>query len=168
MMITSTTPGETPMPVARSLIITAMLALAGCAARPPAPLTQPATDAVAAVAAAWLDAAGRRDADAVAALYTPDALLMSPNRPIVSGREGVRDWFAALPNFTRMTTTLAEVEGRDDLAVARSTFAMTLELPGRPPINERGKILQVLRRQPDGRWLIWRESFSSDTPRPPG
>jgi ketosteroid isomerase-like protein len=42
---------------------------------------------------------------------------------------------------------------------------MTLELPGIPPIEERGKILQVLRQQPDGRWLIWRESFSADTPR---
>jgi uncharacterized protein (TIGR02246 family) len=156
------------MPVAMTLIITALLALVGCAAGPPAPLPATETAAVGRVAAEWLAAAARKDADAVAALYTPDALLMSPNRPVISGREGVRDWFAALPDFTRMATTLVEVEGRGDLAVTRSTFAMTLELPGRPAINERGKILQVLRRQPDGRWLIWRESFSSDTPRPAG
>jgi uncharacterized protein (TIGR02246 family) len=139
--------------------------LSGCAAIAPVSVSR---EAVAPVAEAWLEAAARKDADGVAALYTTDALLLGPNRPAVSGRDGIRDWFAALPNFTRMTTTLAEVEGRGDLAVARYTFAMTLELPGRPPIEERGKILQVLRRQPDGRWLIWRESFNADTPRPPG
>lgn len=139
--------------------------LAACATTAPAPVGR---DAIAPVAEAWLEAAGRKDADGIAALYATDALLLGPNRPAVSGRDGIRAWFVALPNFTRMATTLAEVEGRGDLAVARYTFAMTLELPGVPPIEERGKILQVLRQQPDGRWLIWRESFSSDSPRPPG
>lgn len=138
--------------------------LAGCATMAPAPVTR-AT--IAPVAEAWLGAAARKDADGVAALYTTDAMLLGPNRPAVSGRDGIRAWFVALPNFTRMATTLAEVEGRGDLAVARYTFEMTLELPGIPPIEERGKILQVLRQQPDGRWLIWRESFSADTPRSP-
>lgn len=136
--------------------------LAGCATTAPAPVDR---EAIAPVAEAWLEAAGRKDADGIAALYTADALMLGPNRPAVSGRDGIRAWFVALPNFTRMATTLAEVEGRGDLAVARYTFEMTLELPGIPPIEERGKILQVLRQQPDGRWLIWRESFSSDTPR---
>jgi uncharacterized protein (TIGR02246 family) len=138
--------------------------LAGCATTTPAPVDRAA---VAPVAAAWLEAADRKDADGVAALYTTDAMLLGPNRPAVVGRDGIRAWFVALPNFTRMATTLAEVEGRGDLAVARYTFEMTLELPGIPPIEERGKILQVLRQQPDGRWLIWRESFSADTPRGP-
>ena len=142
------------------------MVLGGCTLGGNRPLTGAEADAIARVASAWLEAAARKDADGIAALYTPDALLLGPNRPAVSGRDGIRAWFAALPDFARMATTLAEVEGRGDLAVARSTFAMTLALPGRPPIEERGKILQVLRRQPDGSWLIWRESFSSDTPRP--
>jgi uncharacterized protein (TIGR02246 family) len=148
---------------ATALAVTAGL-LAACATTPPAPVGR---EAIAPVAEAWLAAAGRKDAEGVAALYTTDAMLLGPNRPAVIGRDGIRDWFVALPNFTRMATTLAEVDGRGDLAVARYTFAMTLELPGIPPIEERGKILQVLRQQPDGRWLIWRESFSADTPRGP-
>jgi uncharacterized protein (TIGR02246 family) len=147
------------------LVTMAGLLLAACASTAPAPVGR---EAIAPVAEAWLEAAGRKDADGIAALYTTDALMLGPNRPAVSGRDGIRAWFVALPNFTRMATTLAEVEGRGDLAVARYTFEMTLELPGIPPIEERGKILQVLRQQPDGRWLIWRESFSADTSRQPG
>jgi uncharacterized protein (TIGR02246 family) len=151
----------------RLLALAAAAWLAGCAGSAATGLAPADRAAITGVAAAWLDAAARNDATAVAALYTPDALLLSPNRPAIAGRDGIRAWFAALPRFARMTTDLAEVDGRGDLAVARATFAMTLALPGRPPVEERGKILQVLRRQPDGRWLIWRESFSSDTPRPP-
>jgi uncharacterized protein (TIGR02246 family) len=140
---------------------------AGGALRPPAARAPADRAAIVGVAEAWMAAAARRDADAIAGLYTADALLLPPNRPAVSGRDGIRAWFLALPAFSRMATDTVEIDGRADLAVARATFAMTLPLPGQPAIEERGKILQVLRRQPDGRWLIWRESFSSDTPRPP-
>ena len=141
------------------------LALTACATRPAGGLSAADEGAIEDVSRAWLAAAARKDADGVAALYTEDAMVMSPNQPVISSRPGVRDWFAALPNFTSMSTTVAEIEGRDDLAMTRLTFEMTLEIPNRPLIRERGKILQVLRRQADGRWLIWRESFSSDSPR---
>lgn len=153
--------------MSRLAAVVVLLALAACAHQPTAGLAPADSAAIVGVAEAWMAAAARRDADAIAALYTPDALLLSPNRPVISGRDGIRAWFLALPAFSKMATDTVEVEGRADLAVARATFAMTLPLPGRPAIEERGKILQVLRRQPDGRWLIWRESFSSDTPRPP-
>jgi uncharacterized protein (TIGR02246 family) len=153
------------MPRHTALLIVLSLTLTACATRPTGGLSAADTAAIEGVSSAWLAAAARKDADAVARLYAEDAAVMSPNRPIISNRPGVRDWFAGLPNFASMSTSVAEIEGRNDLAMARLAFVMTLQIPGRPLIEERGKILQVLRRQPDGSWLIWRESFSSDSPR---
>tara|TARA_R110002126_G_scaffold23659_1_gene82780 strand:+ start:402 stop:848 length:447 start_codon:yes stop_codon:yes gene_type:complete len=51
-----------------------------------APLTNP-RDAVAAMIAA----VEARDANAIAALYAPDAIILGASRPVVAGREAIRD-----------------------------------------------------------------------------
>ena len=67
-----------------------------------------------------------------------------------------------------MDSTVTEITGGGDVALVRGHFEMTLALPGAAaPIEERGKFLDGWRRQPDGRWLIWRSSFSANHPRPP-
>ena len=57
------------------------------------------------------------------------------------------------------------VEGREDLAYVLGTYTMTIAPPGAPgPVKDSGKFVTVLRRQPDGRWLVAVDMFSSDLP----
>ena len=88
----------------------------------------------------------RRDFDALAALYTDDAVVMPPNEPAVHGRTALKAWMAAFPVVTDFTLSTGRIEGRADLAYVRGTYTMTLrpeggqtpvmvprEIPGNPP-----------------------------------
>jgi len=58
--------------------------------------------------------------------------------------------------------------GHGDLAYSHGTFEITLMPPGASaPIKDRGKYLDVRKKQRDGRWLYVMDFWSSDLP-PPG
>jgi hypothetical protein len=50
------------------------------------------------------------------------------------------------------------------MAYVRGTYTMTLAPAGAPEANDSGKFLEVRYRQPDGRWLIAVDMFSSSQP----
>jgi uncharacterized protein (TIGR02246 family) len=108
----------------------------------------------------------RRDFDAVSALYTADAVLMPPHHPAVQGGpQAIKAWIAAFPKVTEFNLTIDRVDGRADLAYVRGTYTMTIHPEGAPaPISDRGKYLEIRRRQPDGTWLLEADTFNSDLP----
>ena len=107
----------------------------------------------------------RRDFDALAALYTDDAVVMPPNEPAVHGRTAVKAWMAAFPVVTDFTLSTSRIEGRADLAYVRGTYTMTLRPEGgQTPVMVRGKYLEIRRRQSNGEWLLEADMFSSDQP----
>jgi ketosteroid isomerase-like protein len=104
---------------------------------------------------------------AVAALYTEDATLMPPNEAAIQGRANIQAWMEAFPPVTQMDLTIEEMEGRGDMAFVRGTFTMTLAPEGVPePIQERGKYLEIRKKQADGSWLMTADIFNSDLPLP--
>ena len=58
------------------------------------------------------------------------------------------------------------VEGSEDLAFVHGTYTMTLVMPDGTAVPDAGKYLEIRRRQPDGRWLLSHDMFSSDSPEP--
>ncbi len=84
------------------------------------------------------------DADGLAALYEPDAVVAFPPGQMTVGREAIRALFeqmlAARPNF-RLEQPLPTVHCGD------------LALAATPALDEAGARAQVVRRQPDGTWL---------------
>ena len=107
----------------------------------------------------------RRDFDALAALYTDDAVVMPPNEPAVHGRTALKAWMAAFPVVTDFTLSTGRIEGRADLAYVRGTYTMTLRPEGgQTPVMGRGKYLEIRRRQSNGEWLLEADMFSSDQP----
>jgi SnoaL-like domain len=82
-------------------VLAAGILLAGCAtgeATPPAgaPAPQPADvqrPQLLAGASAYVDAVARRDADALAAAFAPDGVVVDVQRRI-AGREAIREWAA--------------------------------------------------------------------------
>src|SRR5688572_3944876 len=90
-----------------------------------------------------------RDVDGLVALYEPDAILnASPEAP-ATGKDSIRaaiQAFLAIGDTIRITTrSVFEAEG---IALTHGDWTLkggTTELTG--------KTAEVLRRQPDGRWL---------------
>ena len=106
------------------------------------------------------------DWGAVVAVMTEDGSWMPPNSPAIQGRAALKAWVEAFDlTMTEHKLELFEVGGHGDVAYARGTYAETFTLGGvTEPIADVGKNLAVLRRQPDGTWLIAVWIWNSDLP----
>jgi uncharacterized protein (TIGR02246 family) len=110
------------------------------------------------------------DADAVAAEYTEDALLMPPNSPSLVGRAAIAEVYR--PAFKdlkiSLKTEVQEVEVAGDWAFLRGLFTTTAtpKAGGETRVNH-GKYLVVARRGADGVWRFARDMYSMDA-RPAG
>jgi uncharacterized protein (TIGR02246 family) len=111
------------------------------------------------------------DWDRFAATFTEDAVRMPPNEPLHQGRQAIRDW--AETNWgpltlAELTQTMLDVDGRGDVAYTRGSYSATSEVSGlSEPVSDVGKVVAILRRQDDGRWLISVAIYNSDLPLPP-
>ena len=106
------------------------------------------------------------DASAVAAWFAPDAVVYVNGVPAVRGRDSIRvfyeQFFQAMP-IRDMTFATDEITVRGDLGVETGTSSLSLGGPGQAtPATVAGKYLAVWKRQPDGRWMLWRHSPSSN------
>lgn len=154
-------------------VIPLALALAAFACQPmdedqgAAELTDVDTEAIRSSTNAFVQAVTAADWNSVAALYTEDAIVMPPNAPAATGRSAIREWLGSFPPMSDFDLEVEEVEGRGDLAYARGTYTMELNPPGAPnPIRDRGKYIEIRRRQEDGSWLISLDIFNSNQPAP--
>lgn len=157
----------------RTIVLAAVaLAAASMACQPPAqeagPLSEEDLAAIRAVPQSYTEAVLASDWTAVAAHYTEDAVLMAPNEPAIEGRAAIQASYEAMPvTVTEYTNTMVEIEGRGDLAYARGVISAVGTIEGMPePVSDTIKYLTVLRKQPDGSWLVIRTCWSSDLPLP--
>jgi uncharacterized protein (TIGR02246 family) len=98
-----------------------------------------------------------RDVEAIMALYEPGAVLFTGGKH-VTGFEAIREAYNAfLVGGARMTIeTRAVIESGEGLAVLHGAWSLG------PPLATQGMSTEVVRRQPDGRWL-----FAIDNPYTP-
>lgn len=105
---------------------------------------------------------------AVIEFYTEDAVFMPPNAPIVQGKKAMMAFSKMWPPVTAFDLTIEDIDGRDDLAYVRGAYSQTIELEGAPePIQDKGKFVEIMRKQQDGSWLISIDILNSDIPLPP-
>ena len=148
-----------------SLLIATMVAGCGAeAAGTAAPLSSADDVAIRQATADFAAAALANDADALANLYTEDAVFMPPNEPAVVGKDAIRARLAA-DTYQAFTLQVSSVEGRGDLAYSRGTYTIRFQ-PGNEGdfIDDTGKWLVVHRKQADGSWLTLTDIYNSDEP----
>ncbi|MEM9224416.1 MAG: DUF4440 domain-containing protein [Pseudomonadota bacterium] len=110
--------------------------------------------------AAYNDAFNRGDATACAALFSEDIALLPPGEPMIRGRKAFEEAYRArIASNTGGTHTneLVEYAVDGDLAYEIGTFAVE---DANPP--ERGKFVNILRRQADGTWAVTVSIFNGD------
>ncbi len=103
---------------------------------------------------AFFDAFNRGDLDAVVAMYEPGATLVPQPGQMAKGHAAIRE---ALGGFLSLQPTLtpgrrALVEA-GDIALSVVRWSLAGSGPDGTPVRMEGTTSDVLRRQPDGRWL---------------
>ncbi|MGH7586286.1 MAG: YybH family protein [Gemmatimonadales bacterium] len=137
----------------------------------PAALSAEDEAAVRALDAEWARVAVAGDGNALAALYTADAVVMPPNEPTRRGDAAKQYWIDFANTFTAQAELATEVvEGRGDLAFTSGTWRMTLtpKTAGAKPMPaQEGKYLGVMKKQPDGSWKLAYDIWNVGAPAAP-
>jgi ketosteroid isomerase-like protein len=111
--------------------------------------------------AEWNAALNAKDIDAIVALYTDDARVLPPNRPMTVGTEGVRAEFGGMidAGFSVVLTSIeASVSG------AIGTNVGSYVLTAGDAVVDNGKYIETWARGDDGVWRIANDIYNSDNP----
>ena len=103
------------------------------------------------------------DWDRMLSFCTDDIVFMPPDAPMAEGRTAVRAHMETLPDIKAFTGNFTHIEGRGELASARGTFAMTVEVEGND-VAATGKFVDTFRKAPDNSWLYTSVIWNNDNP----
>lgn len=150
-------PARTARPLFRALVAGGIAAVLGCLpAGAQAPREVPGLISTATAA---------RDAAALGALYAPNAILLTPQGRIISGREAIQAVFAANhamgPNTLRVVDAQADVDG--NRALLLMSWELRIEPANKPVIETRGRSMLYFIRNADG-WRIAADMFQNLPP----
>ncbi len=152
-----------------SIALPAVLGLLVCACSEARPAAEPgARQAIEAAVNRYVAASNEGDADALAQLYTEDAVLLPPDHAPVLGREAIQDfWRQGTDSGLQVRTIRVEVDGGVGYLIGMYTLPRTNQEPA-----DSGKYVMCLRRQRDGSWKlaadIWNSSaVEAPTAEPP-
>jgi ketosteroid isomerase-like protein len=148
-----------------------VLALAGCAPTAPQVDIEAEKAAIGQMLADWLEATNKpveEGADEYVSYATEDAVWLPPNAERIDGRAGIREW-ALQPTGAEdfsvdWKTTSIEVAADGRLAYAIGTYELSQKDASRNPVSDKGKWVNVYKKQADGSWKCSVAMWSSDLP----
>ena len=118
--------------------------------------------------AEWSKAAGSKNVDKTVLYYADDAIVMPSNSPALTGEQAIRAMWQGMlgaPNFSGgWTATKVEVAGSGDMAYVTGTYEMSETGADGKPMTDKGKYLEVWRKQPDGSWKCVADMFNTNLP----
>ena len=93
---------------------------------------------------------------------------MPPNAPSATTKEAIRKIWKDLLTDANISWKRKNVEVTQsgDLAFSSGTYEVTLNYPTGTPVNDRGKYLEVWKKQADGKWKCVADAWNSDLPAP--
>ena len=116
----------------------------------------------------WSKAAGARDVEKTVSYYAADAVVMPPNIPALTTKEAIRGLWQSMLGSAGFSggwkATRVEVARSSDLAYVTGTYEFTERDAGGGPMADKGKFLEVWKKQTDGSWKCVVDMFSSDLP----
>ena len=108
--------------------------------------------------ATWMAASKAGDVATVLGLMADDVVFMVPGREpfgkeaFAAAAQGMKD--------VRMegTSDIRELKVLGDWAYLRNHVTVTMTPPGRAPVRHAGYTLTILRKEPDGKWVLARDA----------
>lgn len=118
----------------------------------------------------WSAAAARNDLDATLAFYGDGAVVLPGNAAIATDAKAIREIWAGMlgPNsVVSWKVTKAEVAKSGELGYVYGTYELTIKDPkGGPAVHDVGKLVEIWKKQPDGKWKCIVDTYNSDLPVP--
>ena len=148
-----------------------LLSLIGACQTPAASDTQAADEsALRKLDDEWSKAAGAKDLEKTVSYYSDDAVVMPQNSPPLVGKESIRQMWKgmmATPGFDGgWKATKLEVAKSGDIAYIYGAYEISEADAAGKPKTDRGKYVEVWKKQTDGSWKCTVDMFSSDLPAP--
>jgi ketosteroid isomerase-like protein len=138
------------------------------------PTTQPRTvqsadeAAIRAADVTWSEIAAKKDLEAIVAYYTDDVVVLPPNIPAAIGKQAARELNRAMIAMPGYTVTWhperIEVARSGDLGYARGIYELTTRGSDGVPVVDKGKYIEIWKKQQDGTWKVALEALNSDLP----
>ena len=147
-----------------SVLATLTLAV-GCNQQPDPRAAEEAT--IRELDAQWSKTAGTHDLDATVAFYSDDAVLLPPNAPVATTKPAIRAVWADLasPNASiSWQVNRVEVAKSGDLAYSTGTYDFATKDPQGKLITDKGKFMEVWKKQPNDKWKAVADTYNSDLP----
>jgi uncharacterized protein (TIGR02246 family) len=108
--------------------------------------------------ARWLEASEAGDLATVLPLMADDVLFMVPGRAPFGKAEFAEDNKAMAGMRLKTESEIQEIQVQGGWAWMRHRLRVTLTMPGGKPRVHAGPILTVLRKNPDGAWVVARDA----------
>jgi uncharacterized protein (TIGR02246 family) len=118
--------------------------------------------------AEWSKAAGAKDLEKTASYYTDDALVLPLNMPTITGKQQARAMWQGMfsvPGFGGgWKATKVEVARSGDLGYVTGTYELSETDANGKPMVDKGKYLEIWKKQADGSWKCVADMFNTDLP----
>jgi uncharacterized protein (TIGR02246 family) len=118
----------------------------------------------------WSKAAGAHDLESTLAFYADDAALLPPDEPLAANKAAIRaSWAASLNVLETLSWNIRTIEiaKSGDLAYVTGTWAAIAKGPNGTHLPAGGKLVEVWKKQPDGKWKCVVDTYNSDAPPTP-
>ena len=126
--------------------------------------------AIAAINKKFMEDVNLGNAAAGAAAYTDNAILMPPNHSPLEGKQAIEKYLTEIASqfqASNFQLSILEVDVQGDTTIVRGTYSANFTIPGvEAPMEDRGKTLQIWKKQADGSWKIHRDIWNSNMPIP--
>ncbi len=120
--------------------------------------------------AQWSKAASAKDVDKTVSYYADDALVLPPNGPVPTSKDALRKtWEGMLtaPGFSGgWKATKVEVAKSGDIGFVSGTWEFTWNDAKGKPVTDRGKFVEVVKKQANGQWKCVTDIWNSELPLP--
>lgn len=113
----------------------------------------------------WSKAAGAKDVDKTVSYYSDDATVMPPNSPVVTSKQAIRElWKGMLAPGSSVSwkATKVDIAKSGDLGYLSGTYETTENDARGKPMTDKGKYVEVWKKQGDGSWKCVADIFNSD------
>ena len=121
----------------------------------------------------WLEATnkpGEEGADGYASFFTEDAVQLPPNAARAEGRDAIRDRtlsFTSAEGFSvNWTATSIAVSAAGDLGYSEGEYEFSIKDAEGNAVSDKGKFVDIWKKQADGSWKVVVVIFNSDLPLP--
>jgi uncharacterized protein (TIGR02246 family) len=108
--------------------------------------------------ATWMKASETGDLSTILSLMADDVIFMVPGREPF-GKDAFRAASEAMKNVSlKGTSDIREIKVLGDWAYIRNYIGVTLTPPGGDAVRRKGYTLSILRKQANGKWVLWRDA----------